>query len=119
MCRFSSNNSAFQGCIRFPYRSRHVSFVSSSNGLNAKARTIQYWVFKKIRAKSDRGMGIWRQRHRDVPRLRPGEDDQGLTANPAARRLGSGVPREEVRVVSGALKVLGAFWDRLEGSCRP
>jgi hypothetical protein len=36
-------------------------------------------------------MGISRQRHQDVPRLRPGEDDQGLTRHCAARRLCSAV----------------------------
>jgi len=72
-------------------------------------------------------MGIWRQPHRDVPRLRPGEDDQGLTPPILRQRqLGSGVsfgkpiPRglvrwEEVRVGSGVLKVQEAFWDKLEG----
>jgi hypothetical protein len=50
-------------------------------------------------------------------------------ANPAAGAAGfGGVPqeadsegvgrREEVRVGSGVLKVLRAFWDKLEGSCR-
>jgi hypothetical protein len=36
--------------------------------------------------------------------------------------LGEPIPRgaagEEVRGVSGVLKVLGAFWDTLEGTCR-
>src|ERR1035441_4172827 len=85
MCRFSCKNSAFKAAFRFACRSRHVSVVNSSNRLNAKARTIQYWVFKTIRAKSDRGMGIWRQCQRDVPRLRPGEDDQRLTRQSCGR----------------------------------
>jgi len=84
--------------------------------------------FKKIGAKRNRGMGIWRQRHRDVPRLRAREDDQGLPPILRQRRWVGGIPREadsegsaageEVQVGSGVLKVQGAFWDTLEGSRR-
>jgi hypothetical protein len=37
---------------------------------------------------------------------------------PSGSRFRELVRSEEVRIVSGALKVPGAFWDKLEGSCR-
>ena len=47
MCGFFSKDFALQACNRFSWRSRHVSLVRRSNGQNAKAPTIQYWVFQE------------------------------------------------------------------------
>ena len=70
-------------------------------GPNAKVRTIQYLVFRGIGAKSNRGIGGWVWGYSSGSRFQ-------------------GVGRwEEIRVGSGVLKVLGAFWDKLEGGCRP
>src|ERR1019366_9278557 len=122
----------FQGLRPSSFSSVLMAFASRQpwglNGQNARAPTVQYWVFEKIRAKSNRGMGIWRQRHRDVHRLRPGEDDQGLTRQscgrcwvlgyPMGSRFRGGWPLGGGWVESGVLKVLGAFSDKLKGSCR-
>src|SRR5271157_3587404 len=52
MCRFSSKDFALQACNRFSWRSRHVILVRRSNGQNARAPTIQYYVFQENRGKT-------------------------------------------------------------------
>jgi hypothetical protein len=130
MCRFSSKDFALQACNRFSWRSRQVSLVRRSNRRNARAPTIQYWFFQENRGKTQSRNGHLAPtspRGSTTPqRGRPGVDPLILRQ----RRLGSrgyplgkpilrGLVRwEEVRVGSGVLKVLRAFWDKLEGSCR-
>ena len=129
MCTFFSKDFALQACNRFSWRSRHVSLVRRSNRQNARAPTVQYWVLQENQGKIQSRNGHLaptspRCSSTTPQRGRPGVDPLILRQ----RRLGSrGAipweadserfgPWEGVRVGSGILKLLGAFWDKLEGT---
>jgi hypothetical protein len=128
MCRFFSKDFVLQACNRFSWRSRHVSLVRRSNGQNARAPTIQYWVFQEDRGQNPiaewvSGANVTEMFLDYVPE----KMTKGCQPILRQRRLGSGGNPQEpdfegvaagrmFRVGSGVLNLLGAFWDKLGGN---